>query len=103
MSLLDRTQEKYQGRSHQNPLANEQIKLDKLKYSTVRVPGDLHSQILALRTLYAGEKFSNEDVIRAGINAIIESLNERDKKDFDRYFEQNVEDKVEVLKRQNKY
>ncbi|MDK6864149.1 hypothetical protein [Nosocomiicoccus ampullae] len=67
------------------------------------MPGDLHSQILALRTLYVGEKFSNEDVIRSGINAIIESLNERDKKDFDRYFEKNVEDKVEVSKRQNKY
>ena len=48
MSLLDKTKSKYKDRQHQNPLANENIKLQKLPPVTVRLQAEQHSQIQAL-------------------------------------------------------
>ena len=103
MSVLDNTKSKYKDRQHQNPLANENIKLQKLPPVTVRLQAEQHSQIQALQILFAENELSINDVIAIGLEQMINDLDEKDLKDFNKLFNQNVDDKIEILKRKKRY
>lgn len=103
MSLLDQTKAKREGKQHQNPLANHNIKKEKLPATTIRLDGDTHAKILALKNVYADRKFNNIQIVSEAIDAVVDSLDEESLEIFDKYYEINIEEKVDILKRQGKY
>lgn len=103
MGLLDDTAAKRKDTRHENPLANYNIKKEKLPATSLRLDGDTHAKILALKNVVADRDLNNMQIIAEAIDHTIEHLDEESLEMFNKYYHINIEEKVDVLKRKGKY
>jgi|SRR5699024_475740 len=103
MGLLDETKAKRSGKKHENPLANYDIKKEKLPATSLRLDGDTHAKILALKNVVADRNLNNMQIITEAIDGMIESLDDESVDMFNKYYHINIEEKVDILKRKGQY
>ena len=103
MGLLDETKAKREGKKHENPLANHNIKKERLPVTSLRLDGDTHAKVLALKNVVAKRNLNNMQIITEAIDNMIEDLDEESLEVFNKYYRINIEEKVDVLKRKGQY
>lgn len=101
MSFLDEMKEQKKNNIRENPLANIAIKKNNLHDSTIRVDGDTHSKILALRNVYVD--MNNKEVFQLAVDRLIKSLSLEDRTVFEKYYEIEIEQKINKLKKKGLY
>lgn len=100
MGLLDEVEKNREHIKHVNPLANDEITKKKLPVKTLRIDGDLHSKILALKTTF-GDK-NNLEFISNIIGKVINELDDENRVVYEKYYHQNLEEKIDVLRKQGR-
>ena len=103
MGLLDDTKAKREGKKHENPLANHNIKKEKLPATSLRLDGDTHAKILALKNVVADRNLNNMQIITEAVDNMVSSLDEESLEIFNKYYHINIEEKVDILKRKGQY
>ncbi|MFL4616047.1 hypothetical protein ACJ5HV_12695 [Staphylococcus aureus] len=103
MSLLDRTKAQREGKKHENPLANEDIKKEKLIMTTQKISGDTHAKLLALKNVFSDSDMTNIQILDMGLDMLVNELEGDAQELYDKYYQINIEEKVDILKRKGLY
>src|SRR5699024_4066049 len=103
MGLLDDTKAKREGKKHENPLANHNIKKEKLPATTLDFDGDTHSKILAIKNVVAYRHLNNMQNITEAFYNMVGSLDDESLEIFNKYYHINTEEKVDILKRKGQH
>ena len=97
MGFLDKMEEKKSNNLRENPLANDDIRKELLKDTTIRIDGDTHTKVVAYTKLFS--KMSNKDIIRMAVDKFIEELPGEERKMFDKLYETDLEQRIHLLNR----
>lgn len=99
MSLLENTKKKRRNNSISNPLANQDILKKQLEATSLRISGDIHSKILAMKQV---KLLNAQEVIDQALELMYGELTESEKEIYDKYYQINFNQKVDLLKQKGK-